>query len=336
MNINILKEYKLKGERNIKPRQPIVCGDKICLIFVYDKKGFVESKIQCLDVKSFDLIWEFALNHVINNIFVSSDNTLVAGCMNGLVLNFNLENGAVIWQFKTDESNIGPVSNEYQKKIIFSGIQAKVASSWCIDLQNGNILWKVPNQGHSYIPIIFDGYLYNCIGNNMYCLSLTDGLQIWTQNEPATYMFNPKIFKHFVLVSGYGLVNFYDLKSGGLKIRIETGINSAIREVVAEDDDIFFGDEKGFFYSYKILENKAVLNWKIATEGTIQTVPAIIDENVLVLNDASKLLVIDKIKGIVLNEKKVKGEGNLSGITIYNGKIYFSCGGGTLYECEQK
>ena len=336
MDIKILKEYKLKSQRNNQPRQPIIFGDKIYLIFVYDKKGFVESKIQCLNIITFGLIWEFTQNHVINNILVSSGNTLIAGCMNGLVLNFKLENGEEIWRFKTDESNIGPISNEYQMKIVFSGVQARATSTWCLDIQNGNTLWKKSNNGHSYIPKIFDGYLYNCIGNDIYCLNLTDGLQVWTEHESTTYMFNPKIFKNFILASGHGVLNFYDLQTGKLKIRIETGVQSLIRETISDDNNIYFGDAKGFFYSYEILKTEATLNWKIATEGSIQTVPAIIDKNIFVLNDSSKLLTIEREKGVIINEKKVKGEGNISGVTIYNKKIYFSCGGGTLYECELK
>ncbi len=336
MEIKVIKEYKLKGERNNKPRQPIIFGDKIYLIFVYDKKGFIESRIQCLNIISFDLIWEFSQNHVINNIIVSSDNTLIASCMNGFILSLNLENGEVIWKFKTDESNIGPVSNEYEKRIVFSGIQARSKSTWCLDTQSGNIIWKQSNKGHSYIPIIYDGYAYNCIDNDIYCLNLTNGIQVWTQNEPSTYLFNPKIFKHLVIASGHGVLNFYDLKFGTLAHTIETGVRSSIRELIIEENNIYFGDEQGFFYSYSISQTEAILNWKVGTEGSIQTIPAIANKNIFVLNDSSKLLTIDKEKGTIINEKKLKGEGNISGITYSDNKIYFSCGGGSLYECEEK
>lgn len=333
MNINILKEYKLKGERNNRPRQPVIWGDKIYLIFVYDKKGFVESRIQCLQLSSFELIWEYTHNHVINNILVASNNTIIAGCMNGIVLSLKPENGEEVWRFTTNESNTGPVSNEYEQKIVFSGIQSGNTSTWSLDIHHGNTIWKQSNNGHSYIPKIYDGHVYNCIGNDIYCLQLADGLQIWTGHEPATYLFNPKIYKQMVLASGHGVVDFYGLKTGEPKIRIETGVQSAIREVISDGDDIFFGDEKGFFYSYKVSDNAATLIWKIATEGGIQTIPLIMGNTLFILNDSAKLLIADKETGAIISEKKVKGAGNISGITLHEGRLYFSCGGGYLFEC---
>lgn len=336
MDIKVIKEYKLKDERNNRPRRPVIWEDKIYLIFVYDKKGFTESRIQCLNLKSFELIWEFKISHVINDILISSEKTLIASCMNGIVLSFNLENGQEIWKFKTDESNIGSISNEYDKRIIFSGIQAEVTSTWCIDIQNGNILWKQPNSGHSYIPKIHKELIYNCIAKDIFCMNLKDGSLNWTQHESETYMFNPKIVNQYVVASGHGIVNMYDPLSGQQVMRIDTNEKSAIREIISDSENIYFGDEKGYFYSYNITQSDATLNWKITTEGSIKTIPALMHETIFVLNDASKLLCINKLNGETKNIKKTKGEGNISGITINDDKIYFSCGGGYLYECETK
>jgi outer membrane protein assembly factor BamB len=334
MNIKVIKEYKLKGERNNRPRQPIIWGDKIYLIFVYDKKGFIESKIQCLNLESFELIWEFPISHVINNIFVSSQETLIASFMNGTVLSLNLETGFKIWEFNTDESNIGPVSNEFDNKIVFSGIQAKATSTWCIEIKSGQTIWKVKNNGHSYIPIIYNDKVYNCIANDIFCLSFSDGSILWTQTEKQTYLFNPKILKENVIVSGHGIINIYNLETGVLSSTIDTGEKSSIREIISSDNNIYFGDEKGHFYSYSINKSDTTLNWKTLTEGAIQTIPSVLNENIFVLNDSSKLLCIDKFSGQIKKEMKVKGEGNISGITIIKNKMYFSCSGGHLYECE--
>ena len=103
MDIKTTKEYKLKGERNNKPRQPLIWNDKLYVIFVYDKKGFTESRIQCLSLDKFDLLWEYQLSHVINNILISDNNTLIASFMNGSVVSFNLENGQEVWRFTTEE-----------------------------------------------------------------------------------------------------------------------------------------------------------------------------------------------------------------------------------------
>lgn len=336
MGIKITKEYKLQGERNNKPRQPIVWNDKLYVIFVYDKKGFIESRIQCLSLEKFELLWECQLDHVINNILVSDNKTLIASCMNGSVVSFDLDNGQKMWSFKTTESNIGAVSNECKHKVVFSGIQASNTSTWCIDSTTGNALWKQSNKGHSYIPIIHNDFIYNCIGNDIFCMNLENGLTVWTQNEPNTFLFNPKIFEQFVIVSGHGLINIYDAQSGQIINKIETGEQSSIREVINDEDNIYFGDEKGYFYSYSLSNLEPKLNWKLETKGKIQTIPAIEGQKIFLLNDDSKLYVIDKKSGIPISEKKIKGQGNISGITFANDKIYFSCGGGHVYECEDK
>lgn len=336
MDIKTIKEYKLKGERNNKPRQPLIWNDKLYVIFVYDKKGVTESRIQCLSLDKFDLIWEYQLSHVMNNILVSENNTVIASFMNGSVVSFNLDNGEKVWEFKTDESNIGPISNEYKHKIVFSGIQARATSTWCINTIDGNVLWKQSNKGHSYIPKIHNDFIYNCIANDIFCLSLENGLTVWTQHEPSTYLFNPKILGKFVIAGGHGLINIYDLQLGQIITKIETGEQSSIREIINDEENIYFGDEKGYFYSYSLSNIDSKLNWKLQTSGKIQTIPAISGQNIFFINDDSKFYAIDKNSGVPIFEKKLKGEGNISGVTLANDKIYFSCGGGSVYECEEK
>jgi len=336
MDLKIINEHHLKGERNNRPRRPLIWNDKLYVIFVYDKKGFTESRIQCVSIDQFELVWEYTLSHVINNILVSSNDTLLASCMNGSVLCFNLENGQKRWKFETEESNIGPISNEYKNKIVFSGIQSRAASTWCIDTIDGSVLWKQSNKGHSYIPKIHKDKLYNCIGNDIVCLDLENGLTVWTQNEPSTYLFNPKIVGQFVLASGHGIITIFDIQSGQLVNRIETGERSSVREIIDDEACIYFGDEKGYFYSYDLSNLKAKLNWKLKTDGAIQTIPATDGQYVFFLNDDSKFYVINKKSGTLVLEKEIKGEGNISGVTIANGKIYFSCGGGSVYACEMK
>ena len=145
-----------------------------------------------------------------------------------------------------------------------------------------------------------------------------------------------KIFGQFVIASGYGVINMYDLQSGKIKNKIETGEQSPVIEIINDEENICFGDEKGYFYSYNLSNLKAKLNWKLKTGGKIQSIPAINGKSIFLLNDDSKLLVIDKNSGTTLVEKNIKGEGNISGVTIANDKIYFSCGGGSIYECEVK
>jgi outer membrane protein assembly factor BamB len=341
MNIKQTLEYKLRGERNNRPRKPIVLGDKLFVIFVYDKKGSTESRIQCLNIDNFNLIWEYTLGHVINNIILLENRTLLTSCMNGRIICLNALNGETIWEYVTTESNIGAISNEVNCRVVFSGIQRRGKKTYCIDTNKGTLLWEVENAGHSYVPIINAENVFNTIGNNLYCLDMNTGSTLWKSSEPRTYLFNPKIFQHLVLASGHGILNAYELGTGQIVCSIEVPVSkfdsaSAIREVVSDAENIYFGDALGNFYCYGMSEKAFTLKWKVETRGPIESVPLLLDQHVLIINNALQLISINKKDGVVEFEKKTKGEANISGLTIDNGIIYFSCGGGVVCKYEKE
>lgn len=334
MEIKVLKEYKLAGFRNNKPRKPLIFEDKIYIIFVYDKKSFVESKIQCLSLDNFDLIWEYTHNHVINNIIISSEKTLIASCMNGKIISFDLDKGTELWRFETNESNIGMLSNELNGKIVFSGIQSKTTSTYCLDIQTGVLKWKQKNSGHSYIPKIFNAFVFNCIGNDLFCLNLSDGEVLWSQHEASSYMFNPTVFKDFIVSSGHGIINFHDLEKGNLIIKIDTGLRSSIYKFFFHDSYLYFANEKGIFYCYEISENRAQLKWQVDTTHTIEAEALLIDKNIFLLNHYPKLMVLNIDNGDLVCEKRTKGPSDTSGVVFYHNKIYYTCSGGYVFEAE--
>lgn len=340
MNIQINQTYQLKGERNNAPRQPLMVDGKLFLIFVYDKKGFTESRIQCL-TESLDLVWEYKYPHVINNLILTCNNNLLASCMDGQVISFNTENGNQLWVFNNTDSNIGALSNESAGRVVFAGVQGRAASTWCLNTNDGSLAWKQSYKGHSYTPKIHNNLVYNCIGNNIYCLSLIDGSLVWMQAEPETYLFNPKIFKEFVVATGHGLVNFYNFKTGQLTGLLETkvtGLESYIREIIADDGNIYFGDASGCFYCYMCSNLGDVLDvkikWKLETGGAISSIPAIQGDEIFLINDDCKFISVDKNTGKPKFEMKIKGKANISGITINNSHLYFSCHGGHVYICK--
>lgn len=337
MRGQINKMYQLKGERNNSPRQPLVVGDNVLVIFVYDKKGFTESRVQCL-TEDFSLVWEYQHPHVINNLILTSNNKLLASCMDGQVICFNVENGEQLWRFDNTDSNIGALSNESAGRVVFAGVQGGATSTWCLNTHDGSLAWKQSYKGHSYTPKIHNNLVYNCIGNNIACLNLTDGALVWTQTEPKTYLFNPKVFKEFIIAAGHGIVNFYDLKTGQLKNTLETkvtGLKSSIKEIFTDESNIYFGDESGCFYCYMypnfidVLEIK--LKWKLDTGGAISSVPAIKSDEIFLINDGCQFLAMDKKTGQATLKKKIKGKANISGITINKNRLYFSCHGGHIY-----
>ena len=346
MQINTILEYKLKGERNNRPRVPIIFTGKVFVIFVYDRKGFLESKIQCLSIDSFSLLWEYIHPHVINNLVVSETGSLLASCMNGEVLSFSIQDGAVIWRYRTLSGNIGSISNEVNSRIVFSGIQGS-QWTWCLDTNTGTEIWKVKNSGHSYQPSIFEDKVVNSIEHQLFCLDLSSGKTIWKVSESKTYLFNPIVAKNMAICSGHGLINFYNIESGKLISTIQTGQptnerESSIWRVTADESSIYFGDAKGFFYSYSFphLNSFSFLSlnsrkntsqrWKIETKGGIESIPAFFQDSILVINNGNQFLRIDKSNGHIIQETNTKGEAFTSGVTVAKDLIFYSCYGGTV------
>jgi outer membrane protein assembly factor BamB len=341
MKIKNVVEYKLKGERNNRPRRPLIFSNKVFVIFVYDKKGFIESKIQCLNITDFALLWEYTHPHVINNLVLTKKGSLLASCMNGEVLNFETLDGAVLWRFKTSRGNIGPVSNEVDSKVVCSGVQGN-QSTWCIDTTNGNEVWSITNNGHSYHPYVYGDKILNCIGNDLNCLDLNSGRTLWKTSEPKTYLFNPKVANNLAMAPGHGLINFYALENGKFLNSIQTGQStkiseSGIREIVADENSIYFGDAAGHFYSYSLPGSgnsyRTSLQWKIKTNGGIESTPAFFHDSILVINNGNQLLRIDKSNGEIKQEIKTKGKAFISGVTVEKEEIFYSCNGGFVAKC---
>ncbi|MES2647956.1 MAG: PQQ-binding-like beta-propeller repeat protein [Bacteroidota bacterium] len=341
MKIKTILEYNLKGERNNRPRKPVVFSGKVFVIFVYDKKGFIESKIQCLNITNFSLEWEYTHPHVINNLVLTEYGSLVASCMNGELLNFQTGNGTLIWTYKTQGGNIGPVSNEVDSRVVFSGVHGNQCS-WCINTVNGEEIWCVGNSGHSYHPHVYGNKVLNTIGNDLYCLDLNTGKTLWKASEPKTYLFNPVAANDIVIAPGHGQVNFYALENGKFLSSIKTGqpthlTESSIRDVFTDKNSIYFGDAKGVFYSYILSGSgssfRTSLQWKIETQGGIESTPALFYNSILVINNGKQFLCIDQGNGDIKQEIKTKGAAFISGVTVDKDMIYYSCHGGTLVKC---
>lgn len=322
MKIQKQLEHKIAG-RNSSCRGIVVADGKLYVAFVYDKEGFYESLIQCLDSSDFTILWEYSYRHVVFSMFISQQDTLILDFMNGQVKAFDLENGTVLWEFETQGTNIGIISNEMEGKVVVSGIHTG-PTSWCIDTATGALRWKSGKKGHAYVPVIHGDKVYNTEGHEIFCLNFSDGALVWENREPETYLTKIHVFNQVVIATGHGILNFYD-QSGKLLGTTRTGSSKAIGFIVSEEDKIYFGDEGGCFYCYQLEatpeEVKASQAWKIEMQAGI-TKPAIMEGHRLYIAvEDYGLLIVSKDSGEILLEKKIKGKG--AHIAVDKDRIYF-------------
>ncbi len=331
-------EYKLKGERNISSRRPIVLGERLIAHFIYDKKGFTESRIVCLDRDSFKVLWEYKYPFVVNNAVVSG-NQLWLSCMDGWLIELDPETGQELARIELGLEKCGQCSHIQGDRLVIGGVQGS-RSTLCVNLASRAVEWSFDNGGHSYIPLIVDDRVYQCTERTIRCLGLNSGQLLWEASEEGSYLFNPARVDDWVAVGGHGLVNVYDAGSGRLLQRIETGVRKQIWAIRAEGRVMYFGDSSGLFYAYELVARSgprgeqmldAERLWCFESKGAIESLPEVYGDFVLLLNDDGKLICLDRHSGEPLCSLNTKGEAGISGVTIEGEGIFVSVGRGNAY-----
>ncbi|UII25629.1 PQQ-binding-like beta-propeller repeat protein [Fulvivirga maritima] len=343
MKLKKLLEYKLKGERNVSARKPLIIGDHLIIVFTFHKKGGIASRVVCLDKNTFDAVWEYDYLFVINNIQQSPSNNILVCCMDGKLVELDATNGETLNMYELDMYRCGTASLIFDNKLLVGGVQ-KTTTINCFDFNSSEVKWSFDSQGHSYKPVVDSGKAYICTQHTIRCFDLNTGMVLWEASEESTYMFNPIVYGDLVMVGGHGLVNIYHNESGKLLNQIKTEMAEAIRSIIADGDCIFFGDEAGEFYSFKINREKNGLDeghvecellWKFSTKGSIQSFPVISGDQVLFVNDDNKMVCLNKISGDQLCTFNTKGEASTSGIIMEEEIIYTAVGKGFVYKLEQ-
>lgn len=337
-------EFKLKGERNISSRKPLYYEEKIYIAFVFDKKGFIASKVICLNASSFEFVWEIEHDFVINNLLVSNQKSILCCCMDGVILELNPNNGHQINSISTGLERVNAASEIFDNKVVVGGIQGSTETV-CIDLCNSNILWRFENGGHSYTPTISQNKVFQTTERTIYCLSLKDGKLLWNAHEALTYLFNPIVWNDFVVVGGHGIINIYQIETGKKLLQININQKEAIYNIVTDNDYIYFGDRGGYFYCYKIDIKQKLFRgekvvaeqvWKYLSNGSIQSKPALSGNNILIINDGNRLISLNALNGKLNWEFNSKAEAGISGVLVFGNDIYTSVGKGFVYKIKDE
>lgn len=338
-----IHEYKLKGKRNISARQPLLVGNRLIVLFIYDEKGRVFSRVICFDAGTFDIEWEYDYDFVINNIVLSPQQSLLLACMDGKIEELNLENGQLLHTIDLGLSRSGAVSNVANGQVVVAGVQGS-KETVCVNLENREVVWRFDNGGHSYLPLIVENKVYQCTERQLNCLDLNSGTALWSHREETTYIFNPVAFHELILVGGHGLLNVYHANDGTLLHQIQTNVREGIQRIQTDGDRIYFGDTLGKYYCYQIEREKngnaiavnSKLIWEHETKGEIESVPAFLNSTVLFVNNDNKLINLDKETGVLNWKFNTKGEGRTSGVLVADEMIYVAVSKGQVYKLKEK
>ncbi|MCW7483280.1 outer membrane protein assembly factor BamB family protein [Leptospira kanakyensis] len=338
-----LLEYKFSGKRDITSRKPLVIDDKLIILFNYNIDGFPHNEVICFNIHNFTILWKYEDSFVGNNILKTPNNNVLICYMDGKLIEINHKNGSPVEKFDLGMKRNGQTSNLYKNKIIISGIQG-TEETICFDFDKRQVLWRVYNQGHSYIPFIYEDKVYQCAEDKIVCRDLNSGSTIWKSSEKGYYNFHPNNFQSNIVVGGHGIIKFYNPINGKLLLQINTENKETIYRIISDENSIYFGDTSGIFYAYKITEAKnflgtrtlkADLQWKFSSQGAIQSIPEILDEKIIFINDDKKLICLDKKNGNLHWQININGEAGISGLTFFENTIITSVSKGHIFKITE-
>ncbi|MEP0265909.1 PQQ-binding-like beta-propeller repeat protein [Dokdonia sp.] len=340
MKATKLLEYKLKGERNISSKNPILDGDHLYCLFTYNKNYF-ESRIICLTKNSFEVVWEYKYPFIMNNLIIHNK-ILFACTMDGVLLELDAINGKLLSSNELNIDRCGRTSEIYNDLIAVGGIQGTKETT-CFSLSDKKIKWTKENNGHSSIPLIIQNSVLQCAEHQITCFDLDSGKQVWNSKEKRGYVRNPIYFKSSIVVGGKGHINFYNLKNGKLEGQYSEQNMGSISRIIAHKDCLYFGDSIGNFYGTKIFEKKNVFGkikysakklWEYNSSGTIESLPVLNESKVLFINDDNKLICLDRFTGELVWLFNTKAEAGVSGLVLDKENVFVSVAKGHVYKIK--
>jgi len=156
---------------------PAVDNGKVYFGTLYQNRG-----IYCLNATNGEIIWRYQTppgNTIIaspavyqGKVFIGAPNP-EPGCMYCL----DVDTGEEIWVSQAIDFPVSAVV--YNDRVYFG---AKDFNVYCLDANNGTVIWKYTTEGHNehYIyVIIYDGKLYAGGEDGLYCLNIKNGSLIW-------------------------------------------------------------------------------------------------------------------------------------------------------------
>jgi outer membrane protein assembly factor BamB len=282
MKISIANIFKLKNERNIMTRSVLCCGNKIIFGFLYDKKGFSDTKIFCFDKNTFTSVWEHAEEgNVVYGGAVTPEGNSIWVCYAQRVICLSGKTGEPIWQFTADSDNaLSNNSNISANRIIVTEFHDDIHYLYCLDTGDGKCMWKALFEGHCKKVIISDDKKVFVVSeSHIYCFDLQTGKILWSVTS-SEYIRSGGISKDYIALGFQGKILFFDKKQGKqiaqyktadvkseiitvTKGRSQTSYDKAylkdIEAVTAADNNTFYPyDLEGHLYALRLDIGKGI------------------------------------------------------------------------------
>jgi len=180
----------------------------------------------------------------------------------------------------TDDSSSPAV---YNSKIYIGSVGMFDYYFYCLDADNGKVIWEYTCQGRPYSPAVNNDKVYfGTVFGFLYCLDANDGEEIWVnyigENYDSWWRNHPTIYDNKLYIcSQYGDVHCYDADTGE-DIWIYSIDGSIYSCPAVHDGKLYVGSYDDNMYCLDAYNGDKI--WNYNTESWIVSSPAIWDGKV--------------------------------------------------------
>lgn len=237
---------------------------------------------------------KFKLKNLVFSNPLYIEGFIVIADSKGNVYKINLNDGKIIWEFKTTK-RINSIPT-YKDNVIY--ISSTDNFIYAIDFKTGALKWKRKTGALIYsAPVIYKNKLYLCNSEGeIFCLS-TNGDILWHKKFDKGFFSTPAITNDNLFIGGLS-GNFYSINLKSMKLNwIFKCEKRIVSSPVIKDSLIFFGSNDKYFYAIDI--NSGKLKWKFLTNGEIFTSPFLYENMLLIATINGTVYSFDYKTGIL-------------------------------------
>lgn len=192
-SLELAWEFRLKNERNVRVRCPVLANGIVYVAFFYDKHGFSDSTLFAFDAETGTEKWTNTINHVGNKPVVAANGVAYWSSFEGNVYAID-GSGAVLWKAPGTRWNIWIPTLLGEGRILVPEIHGGSRSAWCLSRETGKTIWEFEHGGDTDGICLRDDQVFLSTSAHkvrfddppkctIYCLSALDGSVVWSHTE---------------------------------------------------------------------------------------------------------------------------------------------------------
>ena len=284
------------------------------------------------------LKWDMKIGRSVFATPVVSGNKVFVGNEEGRFVALNIENGNIIWEYKTDDIIEGTAC-AINTSVVFG---AGDGFLYCLDQNSGKLKWKYETDGEilggvNLFKSKSDNKNYLLVGsydNYMHCVSLETGKQKW-KYETQNYVNGAPGISDGKIYFGGCDAQLYGIKTEDGKVHTTMDAENYIANSIVVVDSVAYVAHHGNRVAAFDLKKKVRI-WEFGERDfPYFASPAVTNDSVFAAGRDKRLYRINRKSGAAIWEFKT-GSGIESSPVVSGNTVFIGSGDGSLYGVDIK